>query len=73
MAVTRKYTVNAGGSGWGVWDADGRKVASFTARPIGRYQALRYLYMLNGWNWERSRYVREQPYLKDINANPIAC
>lgn len=26
--VTRKYTVNACGSGWGVWDAEGHKVAS---------------------------------------------
>lgn len=69
MALERKYSVHAGGSGWGVWDVDGRKVASFTSRQIGRYQALRYLYMLNGWNWERSRYVREQPWLRDIEIN----
>lgn len=73
MATTKKYTVNAGGSGWGVWDASGNKVASFTSRPIGRFQALKYMYNLYGWDWSHSRYVREQPYLKDINANPIAC
>ena len=72
MATTKKYTVNAGGSGWGVWDVDGRKVASFTSRPIGRYQALRYLYMLNGWNWESSRYVRTQPWLRDIDIDVLA-
>lgn len=72
MNETRKYTVNAGGSGWGVWDSDGHKVASFTARPIGRFKALKCMYQLYGWNWEHSRYVREQPWLKDLNVNVIA-
>ena len=72
MAATRKYTVNAGGSGWGVWDSAGHKVASFTARPIGRFQALKYMYGLYGWDWSRSRYVREEPGLRDIDINVLA-
>ena len=63
---TRKYEVGASGSGWGVWDANGNKVAGFTSRSIGRYEALRYLYYLNGWDWNRSKYVRAEPWLKDF-------
>ena len=72
MEVTRKYTVNAGRSGWGVWDAEGHKVASFTARAIGRFEAMKYMYQLYGWDWERSKYVREQPWLRDLKVNVIA-
>ena len=72
MEVTRKYTVNAGGSGWGVWGSDGKKVASFTSRPIGRFEALKYMYQLYGWDWGRSKYVREQPWLRDLKVNVIA-
>ena len=67
MEATRKYEVGASGSGWGVWDNEtGRKIASFTSRSIGRIEALRYLYYLNGWNWNKSKYVRERPSLKDF-------
>ena len=66
MAQNRTYEVGASGSSWGVWDADGKKLASFTGRSIGRYEALRYLYYLNGWDWNRSKYVRAEPWLKDF-------
>lgn len=66
MTQNHKYTVSASGSGWGVWDANGNKVASFTGRSIGRYEALRYLYFLNGWDWNKSKYVRNEPWLKDF-------
>lgn len=72
MNETRKYTVNAGGSGWGVWSSDGKKVASFTFRPIGRFEALKYMYQLYGWDWSRSKHVREQPWLRDLKVNVIA-
>lgn len=72
MVTAWKYTVNAGPSGWGVWSSDGKKVASFTSRPIGRFEALRYLYQLNGWNWNNSRYVREQPWLRDMEVKVSA-
>ena len=68
MNATRKYEVGASGSGWGVWDNEtGRKVASFTSRPIGRFEALRYLYELNCWDWSKSKYVRERPYLANLD------
>ena len=66
MTTNFKYQVGASGSGWGVWDANGNKVASFTSRSIGRIEALRYLYYLNGWDWNRSKIVRENPYLKNF-------
>lgn len=67
MEATRKYQVGASGSGWGVWDREtGHKVAGFTGRGIGRYEALRYLYYLNGWDWNKSKYVRENTWLKDF-------
>lgn len=64
MTRNCKYTVGASGSGWGVWDATGNKIASFTSRSIGRIEALRYLYYLNGWDWSRSKYVRQDPSLR---------
>jgi len=67
MVQERKYEVGASGSGWGVWDSKtGNKVASFTSRAIGRFQALKCLYELNGWDWSRSKYVRENPHLAII-------
>lgn len=67
MAQNRKYEVGASGSGWGVWNNEtGKKVATFSGRSIGRYQALRYLYHLNGWDWNKSKYVRAEPWLKDF-------
>ena len=66
MIQNQKYSVGASGSGWGVWDDNGNKIASFTGRSIGRFEALRYLYFLNGWDWNRSKYVREDPSLKDF-------
>ena len=67
MTTSRKYEVGCSGSGWGVWDNEtGRKIASFTGRSIGRIEALRYLYYLNGWDWNHSKYVRNEPWLKDF-------
>lgn len=67
MTTNRKYEVGCSGSGWGVWDNEtGRKIASFTGRSIGRIEALRYLYYLNGWDWNHSKYVRNEPWLKDF-------
>ena len=66
MTQNRKYEVGCSGSGWGVWNAEGIKVKSYTGRNIGRFQALRYLYFLNGWDWSRSKYVRSQPCLLNI-------
>ena len=66
MIQNQKYTVGASGSGWGVWDATGNRVASFTGRSIGRIEALRYLYYLYGWDWGKSKYVRQDPSLKDF-------
>lgn len=67
MTTKRKYEVGCSGSGWGVWNNEtGCKIASFTGRSIGRYEALRYLYYLNGWDWNKSKYVRNEPWLKDF-------
>lgn len=67
MTSTRKYEVGCSGSGWGIWDNEtGEKVIGFCGRRSARYEALCYLYYLNGWNWQRSKYVREQPWLASI-------
>ena len=66
MTRTWKYSVGASGSGWGVWDASGRKIKGFGSRQICRFKALKYMYMLYGWDWNRSKYVRENPYLADL-------
>lgn len=66
MTQNRKYEVGCSGSGWGVWDAEGNKVATFSGRSIGRYEALRHLYHLNNWDWNKSKYVRAEPWLKDF-------
>lgn len=66
MTQERKYNVGVSGSGWGVWNAEGDKIASFTGRSIGRIEALRYMYFLYGWNWNKSKYVREDPSLKNF-------
>lgn len=63
MAQTYKYTVSISGSGYGIWDAEGKKVKGFGSRQYGRLSALKYLYMLNGWDFSRSKYVREHPWL----------
>ena len=66
MNVIRKYEVGISGSGWGVWDAAGNKIASFTSRSIGRYMALKCMYQLYGWDWSRSKYVKANPSLVNI-------
>jgi len=71
MVQNYKYTVGCSGSGWGVWNAEGNKIASFTGRSIGRYEALRYMYYLYGWDWSRSKYVKSEPWLKNIKVAGI--
>ena len=67
MTRTWKYEVMCFPSGWVVYDNErNEKVATFTGRKSGRFDALRYLYHLNGWDWSRSKYVRENPYLANI-------
>ena len=61
-----KYNVMCSGSGFGVWDENGRKIQGFGSGSIGRFQALRFLYELNGWNWLKSKYVKAEPWLADI-------
>lgn len=64
MTQTRRYEVHAAGSGWGVWDNEtGCKIKGFGSRSIDRYAALQYMYELYGWNWNRSKYVKENPWL----------
>lgn len=69
MTQNNRYEVHAAGSGWGIWDAEGNKVRGFGSRQIDRFRALRYMYMLYGWNWNRSKYVRENPYLANLSVD----
>lgn len=72
MTNNRKYEVGASGSGWGVWNTEThQKVQGFTSAPIGRFYALRYLYILNGWDWLKSKYVRENPYLANLHCGDL--
>lgn len=66
MTQTWKYRVGRSGSGFGVWNEEtGEKVKGFSSLPVGRYEALAYLYHLNGWDFSKSKYVRESPWLKN--------
>lgn len=66
MKQNYKYTVNAAGSGWGVWDANGNKIKGFGSRKSARYEALKYMYLLYGWDFSKSKYVRENPWLANV-------
>ena len=67
MTQNYRYEVHAAGSGWGVWDNNtNMKIKGFGSRHIDRFEALKYMYMLYGWNWQRSKYVRENPYLANV-------
>ena len=67
MRQNWKYSVGISGSGWGVWDAEGNKVkGGFGCRQYDRFKALKYMYMLYGWDWNRSKYVREAPSLANL-------
>ena len=61
-----KYSVGRSASGWGIWNENGEKVIGFGSRGVDRFRALRYMYELYGWNWEHSKYVRENPWLATI-------
>ena len=64
MTQNRKYEVMATGSGWGVWDkTTDRKIKSFGCHQIDRFSALKFMYMLYGWDWNRSKYVKQYPWL----------
>ena len=66
MTQDWKYSVGRSASGFGVWNNEtGEKIKGFGSIPASRYEALKYLYMLNGWDWSRSKYVRENPWLRD--------
>ena len=69
MIQNYKYHVGCSGSGWGVWNAEGNKIASFTSRSIGRYEALKYMYELYGWDWSKSKYVKAEPWLANLKYN----
>ena len=66
MTQTWKYSVGRSASGFGVWnEATGEKIKGFGSIPACRYEALKYMYMLYGWDFSKSKYVRENPWLKD--------
>ena len=51
MTTINKYQVCLAPSGWAVYEkATGSKVKGFSGHPSGRYDALAYMYQLNGWN-----------------------
>lgn len=51
MKQNIKYQVNLAPSGWAVYDNNGNQVKSFgSSRSWARYEALTYMYQLNGWN-----------------------
>lgn len=68
MANSWKYEVGCSGSGWGVWNTEThQKVEGFMSAPIGRFYALKFLYILNGWDWNRSKYVKEHPSYANLH------
>ena len=51
MMTSNKYHVCLAPSGWAVYEkASGTKVKGFSGRPFGRYDALTFMYLLNGWS-----------------------
>lgn len=50
MTTNKKYHVCLAPSGWAVYDETGHQVKSFSGHRCGRYDALTYMYQLNGWN-----------------------
>ena len=54
MAQERKYKIGCSGSGWGIWDNEGKKVMWCRSH----YDAVENLYHLMGWNWNPSKYRR---------------
>lgn len=66
--MNRRYVVGACGTGWCLWDTmEGIKVQGFTSCAIGRFYALKYMYILYGWDWSKSKYVRENPSLANLH------
>lgn len=47
MAQVRKYHISRSGSGWGIWDAEGKKVMG----GCSHFHAVKCLYKLMGWEW----------------------
>lgn len=54
MAQVRKYHISRSGSGWGIWDAEGKKVMGCCSH----YVAVKSLYELMGWSWDPAKYRR---------------
>ena len=62
-----QYQVCMNMGSYGIWDNTGTKVASFGKTEQCRYEALCVLYHLNGWDWNRSKYVRTNPALANLD------
>ena len=54
MAQARKYHISRSGSGWGIWDINGKKVMGCKYHCM----AVKSLYELMGWDWDPARYRR---------------
>ena len=74
MIQNWKYEARRSASGWGIREKGGHKVRGFGNRNIDRFTALKYMYALYVWNWNRSKYVRQDPTLATwkfrSNVNP---
>lgn len=54
MTLTRKYNIGRSGSGWGIWNSEGKKVMSC----YNHYNAVESLYELMGWRFDPVKYKR---------------
>lgn len=52
MTQERKYKIGCSGSGWGIWDNEGKKVMWCHSH----YAAVESLYNLMGWKWSADKY-----------------
>lgn len=66
MGQEYKYSVGRSASGFGVWNAEGIKVKGFGSSSKDRFEALKYMYMLYGWDFSKSKYVRQNPWLANV-------
>lgn len=54
MTTERKYRIGRSGSGWGIWDNEGKKVKGC----YSHYNAVESLYELMGWDWSPAKYKK---------------
>lgn len=52
MAQERKYRISRSGSGWGIWDNEGKKVKGC----YSHFNAVESLYELMGWKFNPAKY-----------------